>query len=75
VEGPQRRDAHTVMFKYRAEKSKIFGVIRRPVAKVYLKTERRRAKYSPEPSSWVRKILSVGAKLGGHVLVMQCAGR
>jgi len=39
VEGSQRRNAHTVTFKYRAEKSKIFGVIKRPVAKVYLRNE------------------------------------
>lgn len=39
MEGPQRRNARTITFKYRAEKSKIFGVIKRPVAKVYLKTE------------------------------------
>jgi len=39
VEGPPGRDAHTITFRYRAEKSKIFGVIKRPVAKVYLKTE------------------------------------
>jgi hypothetical protein len=38
VEGTQRRDAHIITFKYRAEKSKIFGVMKRPVAKVYLKT-------------------------------------
>lgn len=39
MEGPPGRDAHTITFRYRAEKSKIFGVIKRPVAKVYLKTE------------------------------------
>lgn len=39
MEGPKGRDAHTITFKYRTEKSKIFGVIRRPVAKVYLKAE------------------------------------
>jgi len=39
VEGSQGRDAYTITFRYRAEKSKIFGVIKRPVAKVYLKTE------------------------------------
>lgn len=39
MESPQRRGAHTITFRYRAEKSKIFGVIRRPVAKVYLRTE------------------------------------
>ena len=38
MESTQRRDAHTITFKYRAEKSKIFGVIKRPVAEVYLKT-------------------------------------
>ncbi len=39
MEGSQGRDAYTITFRYRAEKSKIFGVIKRPVAKVYLKTE------------------------------------
>ena len=39
MEGPPGRDAHTITFRCRAEKSKIFGVIKRPVAKVYLKTE------------------------------------
>ncbi len=38
MEGSQGRDAYTITFRYRAEKSKIFGVIKRPVAKVYLRT-------------------------------------
>jgi len=39
MEGPQRRGAHPITFNYRSERSKIFGVVKRPVAKVYLKTE------------------------------------
>ena len=38
MEGSQGRGAHTITFKYRAEKSKVLGVVKRPVAKVYLRT-------------------------------------
>jgi len=30
MEGPRRRGAHPITFKYRAEKSKVFGVVKRP---------------------------------------------
>jgi len=39
MEGSQRRGAHPITFNYRSEKSKIFGIVKRPVAKVYFKTE------------------------------------
>jgi len=38
VEGSKGRNAHTITFKYRSEKSEIFGAVKRPVAKVYFKT-------------------------------------
>ena len=38
MEGPQRRDTHPISFKYRVETSSIFGSIKRPVAKAYLRS-------------------------------------
>lgn len=38
MEGSKRRSAHTITFRYRSEKSEIFGALKRPVAKVYFKT-------------------------------------
>jgi len=39
VESPKGRNAHTITFRYRSEKSEIFGAVKRPVAKVYFKTD------------------------------------
>ena len=38
MEGSKGRNAYTITFRYRSEKSEIFGVVKRPVAKVYFKT-------------------------------------
>lgn len=39
MEGPKRRNPHPVTFKYRVERSNIFGSIKRPVAKIYLRSQ------------------------------------
>ncbi len=39
MESPKGRNAHTITFRYRSEKSEIFGAVKRPVAKVYFKTD------------------------------------
>ena len=38
MEGAERRSAHTIVFfRYRTERSRIFGSIKRPAAKVYIR--------------------------------------
>ena len=37
MEGAEGRSPHTIIFRYRTERSRLFGTIKRPVAKAYIR--------------------------------------